>query len=290
MLRAMGVYWDARSTGEIGTKAIYALALMIGDDPRIFLVLASGLAVALYITSIRRTAILPASGLFVFISFGFYLFHFNGLRQGLAMGFFMMALHHVVTGNFRRYLLWGTAAGFFHATAFFALPVYFLVRRGLTAFNVLALVVGSVVLVFLLGPILELLGAVNPRYSAYADRTETGGMLITIFYIGVSVLFISMRRWVDSRLLSSYDIFLMLLLLGTSIFGVVTLTGSYVELTRMALYLTVSMVFIVPILIFSAKSMGKRISVYVALLYGGCGYYYVFLGQIGGYVPYVLWS
>ena len=289
-LRDMGVYWDSTSSGELGTKVIYAISLMIGNDPRIFLIIASTVAVTLYVSSIRRTAILPASGLFVFIAFGFYLFHFNGLRQGLALGFFMLALHHVVTGNCRRYFLWGVIAGLFHATAFFALPVYYLARRGLTAFNIMALVLGSTILVFLLGPIMELLGMINARYGAYAERTETGGIMLTVFNVVICLAFLAMRRSVDPRLRASYDKFLMLMLAGTSIFATVTLTGSYIELTRMALYLTVSMVFIVPILIFSAKSRNERLLMYTVLLFCGCGYYYFFLSQIGGYVPYEMWA
>jgi hypothetical protein len=289
-LRNIGLYWDSLSSGELGIKIIYAVSLMIGSDPHIFLMLASTLAVVLYVCSIRTTAVLPALGLFVFIAFGFYLFHFNGLRQGLALGFFMLAIRHVVTGNLWRYLMWGVIAGLFHTTAFFALPVYLLARKGVTPFNIFILIIGSTVLAFLVGPILMLLGGINERYAAYADRTETGGILLTIFYIGISILFLVMRRGVDVRLRRAYDRFLMLTLAGTTIFATITLTESYIELTRMALYLTVSITFLVPILITSAKSTGQRGLIYTVILCSGCIFYYFFLSQIGGYIPYKLWT
>src|SRR5690606_31897236 len=139
-LRSMDLYWDSMSGSEPGVKVIYALALALGEDPRIFLLLASSLAVVLYLSSIRKTAALPAVGLFVFLAFGFYLFHLNGLRQGLALGFFLLALRHAAFGNFWKYLLWGVIAGLFHLTALMILPIYFLARRGVTPFNVLILI------------------------------------------------------------------------------------------------------------------------------------------------------
>jgi transmembrane protein EpsG len=287
-LSSQGLLWDSYGSAEIGIKLIYATALLVSDEPSSVLILASLVAVVAYIAGIFRNSDDTALSLFVFIAFGFFVFHLNGLRQGLALGFYLLAMSHIIGGSFWRYAAWVGVASLFHSSAIFTLPLYFVFRVGFSRWNLVLVVLLSVGFVLFLDQILSFVGVVNERYTAYGRRVETGGLLLTLFYVLLSSIFVLARVLVPVEARVRYDKYLMMVVFGAAIFVVVTATGSYVEMTRMALYFTVAMVFMWPILIGSIRDVQMRFLVLAGLVVSGSIFFAIYLGQIGGYIPYVL--
>lgn len=287
-LSSQGLLWDVYGSFEVGVKLIYAVSLFLSNDSVIFLILSSFLASSLYIWGIYRNSDDVALSFFLFIAFGFFVFHLNTLRQGVALGFYLLAVTHVIGGSFWRYALWVGVASLFHSSAIFTLPLYFVFRVGFSRWNLLFVVLLSVGFVLFLDQILSFVGVVNERYTAYGRRVETGGLLLTLFYVLLSSVFVLARVLVPAAARARYDKYLMMVVFGAAIFVVVTATGSYVEMTRMALYFTVAMAFMWPILLASIRDAQMRFLLLAGLIISGSIFFAIYLGQIGGYVPYVL--
>jgi hypothetical protein len=287
-LKSLDQIWDVYGSAGAGIKLIYATALLTSSHHTYFLLLASTVAVALYLAGIFRNSDDVVLSLFVFIAFGFYVFHLNGMRQGLALGFYLLAIPHVIGGNFLRYAVWVGIASLFHTSALFTLPLYFVFRLGFSAWNLSFVVILSVSFVLFIDQFLSIAGLVNERYAAYGRRTETGAAMLTLFHVVLTAFFVLCRVLIPVEARVRYDMYLMMILFGTAIFIVVTATGSYVEMNRMAVYFTVVMVFLWPILVRSIRDPQIRFLLIAGLIVAGSGFYVIYLGQIGGYVPYVL--
>lgn len=278
--------WDGTSSAEPGYKTLVLIARLISDDPTVFLIVTSGVVSGLLVAGAYRMALIPPLALFVMIAFGFYAFHMNGLRQGLALAVYVHALPSLLQGRPARYGLWVLAASLFHTTAIFTLPLYPLFRIGFSIWTLGFLMVMAGLTTVGLDFVFQFAGLANERYALYGQSTATGGAMLTLFHVMLAAMFMLGRPMVRREWRADYDKLLMMLLFGAMIFVIVQLTGSYVEMTRMALYFTISMAFLWPILLRSVRSPNVRFSVIVAVMGMGCVYFFVFLNQIGGYIPF----
>lgn len=284
-LVANGDIWDRYGSSEPGYKVLLAVARLISDDPTSLLFISSFVASALYASAILRLSKDPAISVFIFIAFGFYLFHMNGLRQGLALGVYMHALPFVISKRVIAYAAVVVAASLFHVTAIFALPLYFVLTRQFSIWTIPMLMVIAAVAMSFSSVIFQFGALANDRYLSYSARTETGGERLTAAYTLVSIAFVVLRRAVNREWRREYDIFLMMLLLGTMIYIVVTIAGLYVEVVRIALYFNVALAMLVPIL-FNSLTSDQKIIFGFFVVSISCLFYFIFVGTIGGLIPY----
>ena len=286
-LVAINVIWDTAGSADVGYKVLVAIARLLSDNPTSLLIVSSGVATILYVTAIYRLAQLPALALFVFIAFGIFVFHMNGLRQGIALGLFMHALPSMLGGRQLRAAAWIGAAATFHSSAILLLLAYPIFLARFSVLSVAVVSVAATITTVTLEPLLQLLSVVNERYVTYGQRTEVGATSLTLFHLLSTSVFVIGRPFVKREWRKDYERFLLLFFVGTIIYVIVQATGSYVEMTRMALYFTVTQTFLWPILIRSISDPLFRLLMLSIFVILGTLFYFIFLGQIGGYVPYV---
>lgn len=134
-----------------------------------------------YLIIIKKYSVNYWFSVFLFITLGVYTFFFNGLRQGLAMAIFALALPYLLEKRLIPYLLICFLASLFHNTALFMIPFYFLVNlRIKPIYKILATFSGSLLVSRFL---INYISASNDRYEGYAAADqEGGGYLILGFY------------------------------------------------------------------------------------------------------------
>lgn len=285
LLQLAGSIWE-KSTTEPGYKAIVALGLRFGNSPHAVLLLLSFIAVLTYIVSVIKLSVQPAVSFFFFITYGYFLFHLNGARQGLAFGFYLLAIVAVLRGRLLTYVGWVLVGALFHTSALLTLPLYFVFRIGYSLFNMCIMFAVAAVFYFSADILFSIAGLVNERYVTYGDRTETGGALLALFYFVHAAFFILWRGWIQDRDLGDYDRLLMIMMFGTMIHLVVFVTNSYVEMNRLALYFTAASVFLWPMVFRSSVTATSKNIVIFAGFASGLLFFYFFLSKIGGYAPY----
>lgn len=144
-------------------------------------------AVVLYV--LRREKLL-LWGVFFFLCFAFFR-SIDRIRQFAAFAVFLLAVRHVVSGNFLKYVGLVLIGSLFHASLLFMLPMYYLGRLRIGARTVL--LISIVVVVLFYGRVADLLVGVIERvpiYGAvYGDEPDFGrhdyntGITTMIFFI-----------------------------------------------------------------------------------------------------------
>jgi hypothetical protein len=84
-----------------------------------------------------------------------------------------------------------------------------------------------------------------------------------------------------------YDTLLMMLVVGAVIYLIVTTAGVYSEVTRLALYFQISIIFLWAEL-YKSRQIKLGSIIWIACYGVHLVYYFIYLSKIGGIVPYVV--
>ena len=267
----------------------FYLQKILGSFSNDYLVLFTGVAFVFclfVLFAIRKNSVMPLLSLFIFVTLGYYTFVFNAARQGIAMAIYMTAIQFLLTRKFWKYVIVVLIAALFHKTIIIAIPLYFVFTMKYSI-KTLSLVFGGGLLIGYLLPSFLAFGAtLEDRYALFVTGDATGGYMLTAFYIILSLFFIFQRRVMKQEVLPAYDVFLLMLITGSAIYLVVSLTGAYVELTRFAAYFQLGCIFLWAML---AKDRLRPLGgiVYIVAIIGHLGFFFIYLTRMANLTPYV---
>lgn len=125
---------------------------------------------------------------YIFITFGFYTFYFNGLRQGLAMAITIWAIPYLIERKIFNFTLLIVTASFFHKSALIMFVMYLLINLKIKIEYKIGLTfLGSF---FLSSLVVEYLASENNRYTAYTTSSENaGGYLVLGIFLVLGAIF-----------------------------------------------------------------------------------------------------
>ncbi|MCU4517997.1 EpsG family protein [Acinetobacter radioresistens] len=180
-------YFDFRDDVELGYQLIEYSLLRITHNYFWLFFITSFVVVFCYLYVFRKNSKDYATSVFVFITLGTYTFFFNGLRQGLAMAIFALAVPYLIKRDFYKYFLICIIASFFHITALLMIPFYLLVNLNVKlAYKLVATFLGSLILSRFL---ITYIASTNERYEGYAQTSEnSGGFLKLAFYFFILIM------------------------------------------------------------------------------------------------------
>lgn len=269
----------------------YYLEKVLSGLSNDYIVLLTGIAAVFCffaLRSISRNSVQPVLSLFVFITLGYYTFVFNAARQGIAMAIYMTSIPFLIKKRFWPYTIIVLCAAMFHKTIVVAVPLYFVFRMKYSWKSLLVVIGGGLLVGYQLPNLLSFSSTLEDRYLLYTVGRATGGYMLTLFYVILAVFFILQRHLINKEALKRYDIYLHMLVVGSAVYLVVALTGSYVELTRFAAYFQVASIFLWAMLVRERKTPLSPF-VYVVAIVGHLGYFAIFLSQMANLTPY-LWN
>lgn len=272
-------------THEPGYFLLQLIAHELSSEYWILLCLIAGVCYSLVIVTVGKHSQNKVLSLFIYITLGYYTFCFNAARQAIALSIYITALSCISNGKFIRYVLTVFIAAMFHKSVVIALPLYFLFRMKYSWKSIGLLVIAGVGISRILPSLLVSASSLEDRYILYAYGQATGGYMLTFFYVVLSLFFIFMRRKIPVRSLKSYDIYLQMLMCGSVIYLIVSLSGAYVELTRFAAYFQISSIFLFATVY---NTNYKTISLpFLSLICIGClVFFYIFITSMAGLIPY----
>lgn len=141
-----------------------------------------------YLTILKKYSVNYIFSVFLYITLGVYTFFFNGLRQGLSMAIFVLATPYLLERRFTPYLIICVCASFFHTSALFMLPFYFLVNlRVKPLYKILAAFLSSLAFSRFL---INYIATTNERYEGYTEVSEEAGGLLILGFYTILLLFI----------------------------------------------------------------------------------------------------
>lgn len=173
---------------ELGYQLLEYILLSINADYFWLFILTAILIVCCYLTIFKRYSVNYAFSVFLFITLGVYTFFFNGLRQGIAMAIFVLAIPYLLEKKFIPYILVCLFASLFHTTALFMIPFYFMVNlRIKPLYKIISTFLGSL---FISSFLINYLATTNERYESYTEISDEAGGLLTLGFYSILLLFI----------------------------------------------------------------------------------------------------
>lgn len=173
---------------EIGYQLLEFSLLKVTNNYFWLFLITSLVVVYCYLIILRKYSVNYWFSVFLFLTLGIYTFFFNGLRQGLGMAIFVLATPYLLQKRFVPYLVICICASFFHTSALFMLPFYFLVNlRIKPLYKILASFIGSLVISSFL---INYIASTNERYEGYTEVSDNAGGLLTLGFYTVLLLFI----------------------------------------------------------------------------------------------------
>lgn len=268
---------------EFGYQALEYTILSLTNNYFWLLTITSLIIVYCYLKVIRKYSVNYWFSIFLYITLGTYTFFFNGLRQGLAMAIFTLAIPYLLEKRLIPYLLVCAIASLFHITGLFMIPFYFIVNlRTKLIYKICVTFLGSLLLSRLL---VSYIASTNDRYEGYAKVSEeAGGYLTLSFYtvITILVIFVSnvykMRDEKFQKLITFYasGVFFIipLAMLGTSPSGP----------QRLLSYFTWTLALLLPMVLKKINSIYIYIIVVIVFL----SYFILAISKFSNLSPYII--
>lgn len=279
--------FTSKSNYEIAYKLCGYIAKSFTENYFYLLFLVALVTLWFQIRTIYKLSIDPPTSLFVFLTFGTYLFAFNGMRQAMASAVVMALIPAVRDRRFWHFLFLFIIGFNMHKSIIIFLPFYFLIHKPFSFKNVSLILFGTASCMVALGPIMSLAAQVNSNYAVYAEMEASGGQLLTLAFVSLCTLFVASRSLVKGQFGKEYDIFLYMFFIGALVYVIVQVMGLYIELTRIGAYFLLSAVFIWPIL-FKSYNQGLKILLSIFFLVFHFTFMYIFISKIGNLNPYIM--
>ena len=223
---------------------------------------------------------------FIFITMGFYLFFFNGARQGIACAIYSLAIGPMLKRNFIKYLGYVILAILFHKTAVMMLPMYFVFNRPNTFKNNLFTFVLGCIAVLFIDKLVGVASSIDARYATYGSAGGSGGYVSFGFTFLLGAFFLTFRDSVRiDRYL--YDRFLNMFLFGVMIGMVSTYLGTDPSgLLRYAIYFNIAAIFLWPIVFINLHDRLSRFVIGYSFVIFYLAYFVLATQKFSDYIPY----
>lgn len=275
-------YYIFRSDLEYGYQLLEYFVLKFTHNYFWLFFVSSVIVVGSYLYIFRKKSEDYFLSVIIFISFGFYLFYFNGLRQGIAMAIVALATSSLINKNFLKYALIILLASFFHKTALIMFLFYFIIHLEFKLeYKAIAIFLGSLLMS---GAAIQYLASANEKYGGYTEVSDNaGGYLTLFFYFSISLfLYIFYKKYKINN--SDYYILLQLCLYGVLFLIPVALLGANPSGPQRLLFYFVWVVsLLIPIVIVKLNSK----ILYTIFILLAFIYYSMVLG-FGNLLPYRL--
>lgn len=270
---------------ELGYRLLEFIASLFSHQYVAILLTTAIVVMFFQLKGIYKLSEQTAISLFVFITFGIYTYVFNGARQALSAAIFVYAISFLIHGNFKKYTFWVIIAFFFHKSAIFGVPLYFLFRTKFSLKIFLFLGIATITVITFFNVLMGYMSLLSEQYAKYQEIEATGGAYLTIAFTLLSGFFILIRPKLLKRFKKTYDVYLNMFLFGTIIYIIVYFSEAYIEMTRLAFYYILTAMFIWP-LIFKSLKQNEIILVFVFFIIVHVFFFYIFIGKMANLNPY----
>ena len=188
-----------------------------------------------------------------FMSFGLMQFYLTGFRQSFAIALCLVALELAIKKKFIAYAIIVFLAVSFHQTAIVFIPVYWIVKAGLTKINTLV-DFGLIICLSQAVPRLILLGneVFDKEYQGVFTGNNLGGIVnILVELVVIGIMFYQSERYSKPQIISNSSSamsrplngFFYLLTIGM---GIYALRFQALVLERISLYFTPCLIILLP--------------------------------------------
>lgn len=237
---------------NLGLRLMFRLSgrLGISYDFCLF-VIAAFAAITLGILIFRYSSS-PYWSYLMYLSMGFYIFTYSGLKQTVAMGFCCLAMCAIMEKKPARFLLWVLLGGLFHAPALIFLPAYPFARQKINRFYFLFILLALAAVFIFRNQLVTFLSKMYYDDEQTVDAAKLiGGRFLMMVFILVLALFLRPLHTEDEQYRYAFNIM---------VFAAVLQTFSVYDniFTRLADYYYQFVVLFIPFILEPAETQLAR--------------------------------
>ena len=276
-------YFEFRSDSEMGFQFFHYIILALTKNYFWLFLISSFIVVFSYLFFFKKYSKDYFLSVVIFISFGFYTFFFNGLRQGLAMAIAVLATPFLIEKKFLKFLLIIFIASLFHRSALILILFYFIVNLKIKIeYKVLSVFFGSLALSSI---VIKYLANTNEKYVTYAQVSENSGGYLTLglyFLIGCIIYLYIIKSKNESEYflkLSELYLYGVIFLIPVAMLGA-NASGPQ----RLLFYFAWVICIIFPVIM---NSLNNKF-IYICFLIGCILYFYTTTSIFSNLNPYIL--
>lgn len=273
------------SAYEFGYVLLNKMIYLISDNNQSIFIITSFVILFFIVITIFRYSNKLEVSMFLFITLYFYYSSFNIVRQYISIAIMFYATRYIFDRNFKIYVLCVIIALFFHTTAIFALPLYFLSDKKLNNKMLIISIIVTCIVLVLINPIFNIITVLFPKYAYYEGGVLfTSGSYRSIIVIGSIFFSTYLYRNKIIRKDEKNTLYINAMFIGliVSILGIKS-----VLFIRIMSYFSIYSILLIPNFI---NSFEKKLKPLVYLLIINISYIYCYLllsKNDGGVLPYI---
>jgi len=253
---------------EVGFLKLMEFLTRYSDDPQLLIFVVAFISNLFILLSLKRDATYFELSTYLFVTSGYYLVTMNGMRQTMVAGvFFYFGVKFMKEKKMLQYMILVFLLTYFHKSAGFLYPIYFLSGEKAFSKKIGLLILGTIMITLAFSSLAGTIKEVSGEYGHYIDSFNEGGAHILRAVIdGTPILLAYLNRerlekdWKYSNIfinLSTLNFIFMVLALQNWIFA------------RVCLYLSISNLILLPYIIKNYFDDGTR-----KIVYTGCVIFY----------------
>jgi len=277
-------YYNFDPNVEYGYQYLVYTILKFTNEYHWYLLSVAFISVGLMIYSIRKYSTDYILSIYIYITFGFYTFLFNTIRQAIALAILFYGIKFFLEKKLIKYLVVVLIASLFHISAWIMIPFYFIVHfKFKVEIKAILIFISSAILSSM---VIQYMSASNKRYEQYTQESEhAGGYLLLFFYsfIAVFLYIFGKRLRVNNK---NYSLLEQLYFCGLMFVIPIALLGTDPSGPQRVLYnFSVYLILLIPMLL--RDQFNK--SIYIGLFYILAFIYFMMITySLYGIYPYVL--
>jgi hypothetical protein len=280
--------FEIETTIELGYLFLQEIALLFSKEYWAILVTIAFFSVLPYYYIIGKLSKNVILSVFIYITLAIYLIFFNAGRQGIASAIASVSVIYLMERSMIKYIVCIITASLFHNTALIMLPFYFVLNRKVTFNNILIYTIIGVISFTFISSFLSLFSSdIEERYGVYENRGATGGNLLAVFFICLSIYLFILRKKISVKNLKLFDVYLNYCIFTSIIYIVVIYKQADVNFIRITNYFALGFILIWPIIFedvrFFKFHFVKVLFVLIHLLF-----YSIYINQMSDLFPYSL--
>ena len=248
---------------EIGFKKLVQLLAMINIEPRLVLIVVGVLTTWLFVSAIWEQSSNTAFSVFLFLSWGYYFFSYNTVRNFFALAISIYSMRFLRQRKRLYFILFVLLAALFHKSALSCLPSYFLSDIRWKKHYYFIVGIGILAALLLKEQLREFVFYFYPGYEGGAYDTERISYLNIVKAILAILLCLICCKKVDED--KDNRLYFHLNVLALALY-----TGMYwiPEISRIGFYLNTTSIFLLPNVLEKVKNRkNKKLLKFVVYLF-----------------------
>jgi hypothetical protein len=158
--------------------------LNVSDQLYLFIVAITIIVPIAYIW--LKNSKMPGLSVFIYVTLGFFVFSFSGLRQAIAIAITFYSFNYILGRNFKKFILCIILAMFFHTSAIVFLLAYPLFNLKINNKNLFFVIIPAAILVFCLrAQIFLFIYRLYEGKVGFVEHTNAYTMLLVMIFVWI---------------------------------------------------------------------------------------------------------